>query len=133
VLEVLLDRQLVWSIILFPITIAPLVVLSLGVAWWLAALGVYFRDISQITGVMVTALLFTSTAIMPLSAVSPSFRLVFELNPLTFIIDQSRSVVLWGELPNWIGLGVYLLGATIFAFCGYCMFAAVRRGFSDVI
>jgi lipopolysaccharide transport system permease protein len=133
ILELAIDRQFSWQIVFFPLTVLPLVVLSFGVAWWLAAIGVYFRDISQITSVLVTALLFTSTAIMPISAVSPSIRWIFELNPLSFIINQSREVALWGHLPNWEGLGVYMVVALIFTYLGYVFFATVRRGFADVI
>lgn len=133
ILQLAIDHQLTWQVVLFPLTILPIVILSLGVAWWFAALGVYFRDIGQVTGVLVTALLFTSTAIMPLSAVSSNIRWIFVLNPLTFIIDQSREVTLWGRMPDWLGLGLYAVVAMIFAYLGYTVFAAVRRGFADVI
>jgi lipopolysaccharide transport system permease protein len=115
------------------VAIAPLFVLAMGVSWWLAALGVYFRDIGQVTSVIVTALLFTSTAIMPLSAVAPDVRWLFELNPLTFIIDQSRAVALWGQFPNWWGLGLYGALALLFTYLGYGVFMVTKRGFADVI
>ncbi|HEV2679358.1 MAG TPA: ABC transporter permease [Rhodanobacter sp.] len=133
VLETVLDRQFVWQVVLFPLTVAPLVILALGLSWWLSALGVYFRDIGQVTSVLVTALLFTSTAIMPITSVSPSFRRLFELNPLSFIIDQSREVALWGHQPDWIGLGLYALGALMFTYIGYVVFMTGRRGFADVL
>lgn len=133
VLQVAVDHRFVWQIVLFPVAIAPLVILALGVSWWLAALGVYFRDIGQVTSVMVTALLFTSTAIMPLSAVSPGVRWMFNLNPLSYIIDQSRGVALWGQLPDWLGLTTYALFALAFTYLGYWTFMVTKRGFADVI
>jgi lipopolysaccharide transport system permease protein len=133
VLQIVLDSQVNWTIVLFPVVIAPLVLLALGVAWALAALGVYFRDISQITGVLTTALLFTSTAIMPMSAVGLREQWIFQLNPLTFIIDQSREVALWGHLPDWSGLGLYGIAALIVAYMGYSAFMATRKGFADVL
>jgi len=133
VLQIVLDGRVGWTVVLFPLTIAPLVLLSLGVSWALAALGVYFRDISQITGVLTTALLFTSTAIMPMTAVGPNVQWIFRLNPLTFIIDQSREVALWGRLPDWSGLGLYGIGALVVTYMGYSAFVATRRGFADVL
>jgi lipopolysaccharide transport system permease protein len=133
ILQAVVDHHFVWQVLLFPFTVAPLAILALGASWWLAALGVYFRDIGQVTGVLVTALLFTSTAIMPLSAVSPSVRWLFELNPLSFIIDQSREVTLWGRFPDWMGLGLYALAALVFAYFGYWIFLMTKRGFADVI
>lgn len=133
VLDAAFDHHLSWTIVLFPLTILPLTILSLGVSWGLAALGVYFRDISQITGVLTTALLFTSTAIVPVSAISTNIRWLFELNPLSFIIDQARAVTLWGAMPDWGGLGLYTLGAIVVAYLGYSAFQATRRGFADVL
>lgn len=133
VLQLIADGQVYWTIVLFPLVIAPLVLLSLGVSWALAALGVYFRDINQITGVLTTALLFTSTAIMPLSAVSINNQWIFRLNPLSFIIDQCRAVALWGLTPDWTGLSLYGLCALIVAYMGYGAFAATRKGFADVL
>ena len=133
VLDVIMDHHLAWTIILFPLTVLPLVILTLGIAWALAALGVYFRDISQITGVLATALLFTSTAIVPVSALSPKIQTLFMLNPLSFIIDEARKVTLWGVMPDWTGLGLYSLGALVVAYLGYSAFVATRRGFADVL
>lgn len=133
VLQFFITGQLSWTIMLFPVVILPLVLLSLGVAWGLAALGVYFRDISQITGVLSTALMFTSTVIMPVTAVSPNVRWLFELNPLSFIIDQSREVALWGHLPDWAGLGLYGVVALAVAYIGYGAFVLTQRGFADVL
>lgn len=133
VLQLILAGHLDWTIVLFPLVVAPLAVLSLGIAWGLAALGVYFRDITQVTGALTTALLFTSSAIIPVSAVPAGDRWIFEINPLTFIVDQVREVALWGHLPNWSGLALYAIAATIVAFVGFSAFAATRRGFADVL
>jgi lipopolysaccharide transport system permease protein len=133
VLQLAVDHRFVWQVLLFPVTVAPLVILSLGVSWWLAALGVYFRDIGQVTSVVVTALLFTSTAIMPMSAVSPGARWMFYLNPLSYIIDQSRAVALWGLLPDWWGLSIYACCALAFTYLGYSVFMVTKRGFADVL
>ncbi|PZQ32578.1 MAG: sugar ABC transporter permease [Stenotrophomonas acidaminiphila] len=119
--------------LLIPVVLAPLALLMLGVSWCMAALGVYFKDINQITGVVSTAVLFTSSAIIPTDAVSDKYRVIFELNPLTFIIDQARQVALWGGWPDWAGLGVYCGVAAVLAVGGYAWFMATRKGFADVV
>lgn len=133
VLRVLVEGKIDPTVVLFPVVVLPLVVLAFGITWMLAALGVYFRDVNQITGVISTALLFTSSAIMPVSSVSEKFRIFFILNPITFIIDQAREVALWGRMPDWEGLGLYLLASCVVAAIGYAWFNATRRGFADVL
>lgn len=122
-----------WTIVLFPVVLLPLALLGAGIGWLFASLGVYLRDISQITGVLATALLFLSSAIVPVESVSPSVRPLFEANPLTFIIDQARAVALWGQLPDMTGLALYALASLAFCYLAYGWFRATRSGFADVI
>lgn len=133
VLALLSGQPIPWTAWLFPVVVFPLVLVGLGMAWALAALGVYFRDINQMTGVVSTALLFTSTAIIPISAIPEKMRWLFFANPLSFIIDQVRVVVMWGEWPDWQGLAIYAGVALLVCHVGYGIFMAMRRGFADVL
>ncbi len=133
VLRLLMDGEFTWSVVLLPVVMFPLVVLALGVSWFLAALSVYFRDVRQVTGVLSMALLFLSSAMMPLESVPEAYRWVFEANPLSFIIDQARNVMLWGAMPDWAGLALYLLAALVVFAGGWAWFNATRKGFADVL
>lgn len=119
--------------LLFPVVLVPLALLSAGIGWLFASLGVYLRDIGQITGVLSTAMLFLSSAVVPLDNVPEHYRWLFGLNPLSFIIDQSRQVALWGGLPDWRGLAIYTVVAVAFCYVAYGWFRATRRGFADVL
>lgn len=133
VLHYAIDGQIAWTIVLFPLVMLPLIVLTLGISWVLASLGVYLRDISQVTGVISMAMLFLSSAMMPLANVPRSYRWVFEINPLTFIIDQAREVMLWGRMPDWQGLGIYLAVAIAVMYGGRAWFMVSKQGFADVL
>lgn len=111
----------------------PLVLLTLGLSWFVAALGVYVRDIAQITQVLTTILLFVSPVFFPADAIPERFRVFIQLNPLSFIIEQAREVLVWGHLPDGWGLLVYSGGALLIAWLGYAWFQATRRGFADVL
>ncbi|MGN6237759.1 ABC transporter permease [Dyella sp.] len=133
VLRMFMDHAFSWTIVLLPLVVCPLIVLALGISWFLASAGVFMRDISQVTGVLTMALLFLSSAMMPLKSVPDSYRWIFQLNPLTFIIDQAREVMLWGQMPDWKGLAIYLMVATVVAYLGHAWFTATRKGFADVL
>lgn len=133
VLRLVIDHTFTWQIILLPLIMMPLVIFTLGLSWFLAAAGVYLRDISQVTGVLATAMLFLSSAMFPVSALPENFRFLVQLNPLTFIIDQAREAALWGRAPDWHGLGLYLLMGIVVMYAGYAVFRVTRRGFGDVI
>jgi lipopolysaccharide transport system permease protein len=121
------------TVFLLPVVLVPLALLGAGVGWLCASLGVYLRDISQVTGVLSAALLFLSSAVVPPDTVPLPYRWVFALNPLTFLIDQARDVVLWGTTPNWLGIGLYFFGSLAFCYLSYAWFRATRHGFADVL
>lgn len=132
-LRLVMDGHIATTTFLFPVVMLPLVILMMGISWLMAAAGVYFRDLGQITGVLAMAMLFLSSAMMPVDSVPEKYRWVFQLNPLTFIIDQARNVLLWDRMPDWIGLGFYVLASLVVFYLGYAVFSATRRGFSDVL
>jgi lipopolysaccharide transport system permease protein len=131
--QLLLNHVLPWTLVLFPVVLAPFLALVIGIGWFLAATGVYIRDIAQTISIVTMVMLFLSPVFYPLSALPPRLQLMFYLNPLTFIIEESRKVLLFGQLPNWTGLLVYaLIGAGV-AWAGFWWFQKTRRGFADVV
>lgn len=120
-------------IFLLPIVVAPLVLLTVAVCWLVASLGVYLRDINQTVPVVVTALLFLSSAIIPVEHLPERYRIIFELNPLTFFIDQVRDVALWEKLPDWNGLLKRAVAALGVLYASYGWFRFSSRGFADVL
>jgi len=128
-----INGYLYWTLILTPIIIFPLVLLTLGLAWILASLGVYVRDIGQSISIITTVMLFLSPIFFPISAIPENYQIYIMMNPLTFIIEQAREVLIWGHLPNWGGLAAYTLIAAIFSWLGFAWFQKTRKGFADVI
>lgn len=122
-----------WTAVFIPLILLPLVIITIGLAWILASLGVFLRDVGQLVGIISTVLMFLSPVFYPLNAVPERFRPIIMANPLTFIIEQAREVLIWGHLPNWIGLGGYTLAAAAIAWAGYAWFQKTRKGFADVL
>lgn len=122
-----------WTAIFTPLVALPLVILTLGLAWMLASLGVFLRDVGQTIGIITLVMMFLAPVFYPVTAVPEEFRPWLMANPLTFIIEQAREVLIWGHLPNWMGLGIYTVIATVVAWAGYAWFQKTRKGFADVL
>ncbi len=129
----LLNGYLYWTTLLLPLVLLPLVVLVLGFAWFVASLGVFLRDLGQVIGLFTMIMLFLSPVFYPATALPESIQPWFMANPLTFIIEQARDVVIWGHAPNWAGLGGYTVVSGFIAWGGYAWFQKTRRGFADVL
>ena len=127
------NQTMQWTAIFLPVVLMPLVIFTVGVAWLLASLGVYIRDIGQMTGVLTTVLLFLSPIFYPASRLPEPYQMIIYLNPLTFVIEQSRDVLMWGNLPDMAGTALAFIISLTFAWLGFAWFQKTRKGFGDVL
>jgi lipopolysaccharide transport system permease protein len=119
--------------LLLPLVLAPLVVMTLGFSWILASLGVYLRDVSHVTPIIATVLMFASPIFYPVEALPEPFRWLVMLSPLTVPIEQARIVMIEGNTPDWTILCVYTAIAIAIGFGGFAWFQGTRKGFADVL
>lgn len=129
----IVNQSLQWTVVFLPIVLAPFVFLVMGLSWFLASLGVYVRDVGQTIGIVTTVLMFLSPVFYPVSALPEAFQPWLLANPLTFIIEQTREVLIWGRLPDWRGLALYAVVSLGVAWLGYVWFQKTRKGFADVV
>jgi len=122
-----------WEVLWLPLVWLPFMMLILGLSWFLAALGVFLRDIAQVVGVFVTALMFLSPIFYPVKALPTSVQHWVFLNPLALIIEQTRHIVLLGQSPEWLALGTYTVVSALICVGGYLWFVKMHKGFADVI
>jgi lipopolysaccharide transport system permease protein len=133
VFNLLLGGGLHPALLLLPLVMLPYAVLITGIVLFLSALGVFVRDLAHAIGFIVAVSIFVTPVFYPLTAVPAAYRSLMYLNPLTFIVEQSRALVLFGELPDWGGLILYT-GLAILAFwAGLAWFQRSRSGFADVM
>ncbi len=118
---------------LFPLLLIPLSLLILGISWILASLGVYLRDVSQIISVIVSALMFLTPIFYPLSAIPVKYQVILAINPLTFIVDQARGVLIFGNGLTWSSFCLLTGISLIVAWLGFAWFQKTRKGFADVL
>jgi lipopolysaccharide transport system permease protein len=130
---VLLNGYVHWTVLFLPIVVLPLIVLTVGLGWFLASLGVFLRDLAQTMGIITMVFMFLSPIFYPVTALPERFRIWFMVNPLTFIIEETRAVAIFGKMPNWTMLILYLVMAGLIAWAGYAWFQKTRKGFADVI
>lgn len=121
----------VWT----PLVVVPLLALAcmaLGIGWYMAALGVYFRDINQITPFLSTILLFTAPICYPKEMVPQQFGFMLQINPLTIPVETIRAMIFGGAI-NYESLGIYCVISIAVMMTGYLFFQKLRVGFADVL
>jgi lipopolysaccharide transport system permease protein len=122
-----------WTIVFIPLVLLPLILYTIGFAWLLAALGVFFRDIEQFIGVLMTMLLFLSPVFYSASSAPLLAQKLLMFNPIAYPIEEMRNVILLGQTLQWKS---WLLNLTISfgaAWFGLWVFEKTRPAFADVI
>jgi lipopolysaccharide transport system permease protein len=121
------------TILLLPIIILPLLFFIVGISWGLASLGVFLRDVSQVIGIITTALMFLSPIFYSASSLPEEFQILLQLNPLTPVIEQTRDILFWGKFPDLRLLSVHYFFSILIAWLGFAWFQKTRKGFADVL
>lgn len=121
------------TVFLFPFVILPLFILTLGLCWILASFGVFIRDISQIMGLLTTALLFLSPIFYSEESLPKEYQWVFFLNPLTPIVKFSRDILFFGKVPDVFTLCMMYFISIFTLVVGFVWFQKTRKGFADVL
>ena len=132
-MSALLQVELFWTGLWVPVILLPLIVLILGLMWFLASLGTFVRDTAQTVSLAITMLMFLSPLFYPTSTLPEEFRTWIWLNPVTVPMEQSRRAILFGESPDLLVLAGYALVALLVAGCGYAWFSRTRKAFADVL
>lgn len=116
-----------------PAVIALQFLAMAGVAFALAALGTFVRDVRDLVQVASIVLIFLMPIVYLPTAIPSAFRLVLWLNPFTYMIYVFHDVLYYGRIQHpisWIVFGV----GSIFAFAlGYRLFRRLRPHFGDVL
>jgi lipopolysaccharide transport system permease protein len=119
--------------LLAPLVLLPFVLLILGLSWAISALGVYLRDVGQLIQPALTALLFLSPVFYPLSSVPSALHPVYWANPVTYVSETLRGVLLHQTPPDPVTWLLFTGISLLVAWVGLGLFQTARRGFADVL
>jgi lipopolysaccharide transport system permease protein len=133
VMSLLVNGHIPWTVVLFPVVIVCFLPCVAAVAWLLASLGVFLRDLKQMVGIITTALLFVAPIFFPRAMIPMPYRDWMYLNPLTVIVEASQNVLVWGKPPIWSHLAIYAVVSCLFAWLAFAWFEKTRKGFADVV
>lgn len=131
VTTVLVGPSLTW--LALPLILVPFVVLMMGVGLWLAALGVYLRDIAPFMALLTSILMFLSPIFYPLSQVPARWHDLYLYNPMAAVIVALREALYLNQWPSAAMLLGLSVAACIALVTGLWVFQKLRGGFADVL
>ena len=120
----------------FPLLIVPFVIqvlMILGLSFGMGSIAVFFRDITQATGMVLNLMFFVTPIVYPSSSIPERFRSLFSFNPFFSIVEMYRNVLVRGEAPDAISLIYPSVFALVIFFGGYYVFNKTKEAFKDIL
>jgi lipopolysaccharide transport system permease protein len=124
------------TVILLPLLVIPQILLTAGLCWFISALGVFARDLTQIIGYLLTIWYFVTPICYPESSLSalPPFALrLLTINPIYVLVRAYRAVLLESRAPDWRSLGWLTVVSVAVFLIGHAWFYKLRKSFADLI
>ena len=113
--------------------LVPQLLFTLGVAWLLAAAGVFFRDLGQMIGFALTLWFFLTPICYPETSLPATAAPWLAMNPIYQLVRMFRQVLLDGVHPAPVALAKLWLVSLAAFFLGYSFFHKLRKSFADVV
>jgi lipopolysaccharide transport system permease protein len=130
---VLFFHKICLTAVCLPLILIPLVLFSCGIAWFVASLGVFIRDLAHVIGIVLLVLYFMTPVFYSAEMVPAKLKFILLFNPLALIIESVRQVLMYGQWPGWAALGIVTLLSIVVFQLGYFWFMKTKRGFADVL
>lgn len=118
-----------WTILLFPIPLAMLLLFCCGVGLILSSMSVYFRDVVHLYSVVTLAWMYGTPIFYPLSAVPENVRMIIQLNPMYHYITFFRDLVLYGQFPGRGTVLSCIFSTVVCLVIGVLVFHKLQRNF----
>jgi lipopolysaccharide transport system permease protein len=121
------------TVLYLPLVIIPQILFTAGLAWFLAALGVFARDLGQVIGYLLTVLMFLTPIFYPESQLPKVAAGFIRKNPIYVLVHAYRATLLEAQAPDWVSLGWFALAAILVFLLGHAWFYKLRKSFADLI
>jgi lipopolysaccharide transport system permease protein len=121
------------TILWLPALLLPQLLLTIGLGWIAASLGVFLRDTPQMAQLLLMTWMYLTPIFYPESIIPAEYRWLVRINPMAPLIRSYRMIVLEGRMPDWQGLAITTLFALATFVLGRWWFSRTKRFFADVL
>ena len=128
-LVLVLRFPLHWTWIYLPVPMLGLFLFTLGTSLFLAAINVFFRDISHIIQIILSAWFYFSPIIYSLDFIPAKHRWLFKLNPMLYVLNGFRLSIYYGLLPQLTSVAMSLACGVAAVLIGYSVFRRYQESF----
>jgi ABC-type polysaccharide/polyol phosphate export permease len=130
---VVFEHRLHPTIFLLPLIMVPQLVFTCGLSYLISVLGTYVPDIRETLRAFVRAMFFMTPIIWPAGRVPEDYKWLVDYNPLTFLVEAYRNLILEGTLPFGEQAIYFCVVAVVLFVAGLALFNRVKHNFADLV
>ena len=120
-----------WHLIFYPLVLFIQYFFIVSVSFIISSVTVYVRDLQHFIGVFLQLLFYATPIAYASSRVPASFQWIVKLNPVAYVIEGFRSIFIYHQVPNLMGLGAVFLFSIILFIIGYMIFSKLQKNFAE--
>jgi len=122
-----IEQRMHWTVLLLPLLVVPQLLFTLGLTYLLAVAGTYMPDTRETLKAFVRATFWVTPIIWPAEMVPEKFRFLVDYNPLAFLVEAYRDLILQGTLPGGMATLYFSLFAVALFGVGFAVFSRVKH------
>ena len=128
-----LEQHLHWTVVLLPLVLVVQLVFTLGLSYLMAVTGTFLPDVGEILHPIVRGMFFLTPILWPAEMVPESFRFLVDYNPLAYLVEAYRDLILNGKLPGGMATLYFSLFAAALFVVGFTLFVRLKHKFADLL
>lgn len=128
-----IEGRLNWTILLLPVLLVLQLVFITGLCYFFAVIGTYLPDVREAQRSFVRAMFFVTPVIWPPERLPENLRWIVDYNPLAFLVEGYRDLVLEGTIPTLQSTLSFTLFAVLFCAAGFALFVRTKQNFADML
>ena len=119
--------------LLLPVIIVIESIFILGMVLLLSSISVFYRDTAHIMGVILQLWFFVTPIFYPAELVPPRFRWILDVNPMYYVVEAYRALVMDQRLPDPAHAAALAAMALVAFVAGHWVFRRSKHAFVDVL
>jgi ABC-2 type transport system permease protein len=126
-------RELYWTVLLLPLVLVLQLVFVLGLTYFMAVLGTYLPDVGEMTRPVIRGMFFVTPILWTPDRLPEYLQWVVDYNPLSYLVEAYRDLILNGELPGGMATFYFTLFSAALFVAGFALFVRLKPQFADLL
>lgn len=124
-----------WTMLYWFLIIPVLFVVTFGVSTILLHFGIFVEDLYNVTNIALKLLFYLSGIFYSIGSrlSGPLANILLKLNPIAFIMDQCRNVMIYNKMPNFGWLAIWFVVGCLLSWIGVTIIHKYENSYAKVI